>query len=522
MRRNVVRIIVLAGVAVLFAAPLLAGFGGTEVFVASTGRGPGSQSSEWYTTLWVYNPGTTSANVQFSFLLRNQANGATPYVYNDSIPAGDTRRYDNAVFQMFGIEGFGAIRLVSDRTLIVNSRIYSTPAGGEEKDTVGQFFAGVPATFAIGAGSSTDVLGVFRTMPDSGSQFRYNFGFVETTGGTATVRVTVYDQAGASLGSKDYALGPYEVRQYGFGDEFGALSTTNARIKVAVLSGSGKVIAFGSGLANRSNDPSTFEMAFDSDLLASGLAAVAHDTTLAGDGTGGSPLGLADGAVSTAKIADGAVTSQKVAVPLVLATGASKTLDLSNNNSGGLSGATFRAANTSTSGAIAGIFVASGDDATLVVSGKGTGPLIKGFGANGGEDEFRIDNNGTFHLFDPSFVETIRLDAPTGVATFKGISVTGHSNASLPIAYAFINAAGSTAAGTDNVSSSWDPAHERYVITIAGESYFWQDYVTTVTPSNNPATGVRTGSGGGKLLVYIYDAAGNAVQADFQFVTYKP
>ncbi len=45
----------------------------------------------------------------------------------------------------------------------------------------------------------------------------------------------------------------------------------------------------------------------------SGLAAVAHNATLSGDGTGGSPLGVANQAVGNAQLADGAVSGAKIA-----------------------------------------------------------------------------------------------------------------------------------------------------------------------------------------------------------------
>ena len=61
-----------------------------------------------------------------------------------------------------------------------------------------------------------------------------------------------------------------------------------------------------------------------------GLSSVLHDTTLTGDGTAASPLGIANGgvgtiqlannAVTTSKIADGAVTTAKIADGAVVAT----------------------------------------------------------------------------------------------------------------------------------------------------------------------------------------------------------
>ncbi|HET9530004.1 MAG TPA: DNRLRE domain-containing protein, partial [Blastocatellia bacterium] len=85
-----------------------------------------------------------------------------------------------------------------------------------------------------------------------------------------------------------------------------------------------------------------------------GLQSVAHDATLTGDGTSGSPLGVAsgtigttqltdgaviepklgDGAVTSVKLGDGAVTSAKIAAPLSLAS-ADPGFTLSVANTGG-------------------------------------------------------------------------------------------------------------------------------------------------------------------------------------------
>ena len=104
----------LVAVALAFlATSALAGFSGTDVFLPSVGAKPGVAPAVWYTTVWVHNPNTTSANVTF-YLLERQANLA-PKSYTDTVPAGDTRRYDNAVKTMFGVETFGAIRVTSER-----------------------------------------------------------------------------------------------------------------------------------------------------------------------------------------------------------------------------------------------------------------------------------------------------------------------------------------------------------------------------------------------------------------------
>ncbi|NWG01106.1 MAG: hypothetical protein HXY19_09205, partial [Thermoanaerobaculaceae bacterium] len=59
--RAPVRVLHLAASFGLVAASVLAGFTGTDVYLPSVGSAMGV--SPWYTTVWVYNPGTAPANV---------------------------------------------------------------------------------------------------------------------------------------------------------------------------------------------------------------------------------------------------------------------------------------------------------------------------------------------------------------------------------------------------------------------------------------------------------------------------
>jgi len=291
----------------LGAANLLAGFAGTDVFLPMVGRKAGVHPSNWYTTVWLHNPGADAVTAQLSLLERGTSNLLPPWV-DVMVAPGDTEKLDNVVETYFHTEVFGALRVTCATKLVVTSRVYSKGVGAGEKDSVGQDFAAVPASFAIGAGEKSRILGVHQTQPSADSDFRYNFGLVETTGHLANVRVTAYDGNGAVQGSTDVTVRAWSQGQWAFKDRFPAVSTESSRLEVEVLTGTGRVIAYGSGIANGSQDPTTFEMTYPDTLL--GIGDVRHDATLTGNGTEGAPLGVADAGISPQKLAPAATAGQ--------------------------------------------------------------------------------------------------------------------------------------------------------------------------------------------------------------------
>ena len=101
----------------------------------------------------------------------------------------------------------------------------------------------------------------------------------------------------------------------------------------------------------------------------------------------------------------------------------------------------------------------------------------------------------------------------------------GESASAAPLAYGFITSSGNVATGTGNLSSVWDAANSRYLLTIDNENYFYSMYTAVATLSGGDIPYfVSVGSFDGQLTVYILDPTSGftRTQSDFQIVIYKP
>jgi hypothetical protein len=165
-----------------------------------------------------------------------------------------------------------------------------------------------------------------------------------------------------------------------------------------------------------------------------------------------------------------------------------------------------------------------------------TNPAVIGYNSGGGEGVIGYSENsagvyGDGATYGGHFVSAggTALRADGDVRVYGDLAATGRvsggDGTALPIAYGFVSEDGSLVSGSRNVESSWDDKTGAYAIYISDYEYLFWEYCTIVTlafPCFPAPCAAQVAGDEGLLMVYIFDATGQEVQANFQFVTYSP
>jgi hypothetical protein len=244
---------------------------GTELFVPGLAHSGGFGTAQWRGDVWVFNPSAAqSASVTVYLLLRQPNPNPTSMVV--TIQPGETRYFPDIIgtglFQQ--TDAAGGLRFLSSTPVLVTARSYdANVTTSRGTGTSGQFMPGIPSDLAVGAGDTTDIIGLDQSASADPGTLRSNLSLVEATGNTVNFVLDRLDSNGAPVGSwacdgtngSCQPLGPWEVRQFNLVlGNFSPNTGANQRIRIRVTGGSGRIIAAASRIDNTTGDPSTIDM----------------------------------------------------------------------------------------------------------------------------------------------------------------------------------------------------------------------------------------------------------------------
>ncbi len=207
--------------------------------------------SNFHTDMRVFNGGASTANVTLQYYAQGTS---TPVATSQiSIAPGEVKALDNVLVKQFNqTSGNGSVVATtpSDSSLVVTARTFSRDktTGG----TFGQFIPGVTTADSVGNGDRALQVLQLEESP----AFRTNLGLMEVTGNDATVELLAYspDSKVASRLVVPLTAGQY-IQKGGIFKSMGFNNVYNGRITARVISGTGRIAAYGSVVDNRTTDP---------------------------------------------------------------------------------------------------------------------------------------------------------------------------------------------------------------------------------------------------------------------------
>jgi PKD repeat protein len=155
--------------------------------IPASAHAPGEANTSWVTDVVLHNAGSSPANAYVYFLQRLQDNtGAIGRPV--AVPPGRSVQIDDAVASLFGhSSATGALRVGSDRAVVVSSRTYNDASDG----TFGQYIPGGPNWRTVRAGEA-----VYLIQLTNNQDFRTNIGFANVTVTAVTISVQIFSANG--------------------------------------------------------------------------------------------------------------------------------------------------------------------------------------------------------------------------------------------------------------------------------------------------------------------------------------
>jgi hypothetical protein len=205
--------------------------------------------ASWRSDIRLFNPTTSSVTATLTYFPQPGNSGASG-PKQVTIPAGQVMPIDNALQNLYTLTNSGGSMLVttpSSSKLVVTARTYNQTSSG----TYGQFIPAVTPADSIGL-SDNRVLQLLQL--ESSDAMRTNLGVVETSGNPVTIEVSAIPPDSKIAAKTQVSLAANQFLQFSL-SQFGLGTVYNARVTVKVLSGTGRVTAYGSVIDAATQDP---------------------------------------------------------------------------------------------------------------------------------------------------------------------------------------------------------------------------------------------------------------------------
>lgn len=207
--------------------------------------------SSWRSDIRIFNPNPASESVNLLLYPQGETTPLGPVEIQ--VQPGHIEVLPNVVASLFGRQDTGgALHIVptdgQETSLVVTGDTYDLSGDGK----YGQFATGVTEQQAIGAGSP----GLEVLQVEASAQLNTSLALAELTGQPASVQIQLTVPNSLSAPTRLVNLGGNEFQQLdGIAREMnGGRDVYNGRLTVRVLSGSGKVFAYGSTRDSQTND----------------------------------------------------------------------------------------------------------------------------------------------------------------------------------------------------------------------------------------------------------------------------
>ncbi|MEO8379135.1 MAG: hypothetical protein ABI779_05685 [Acidobacteriota bacterium] len=201
----------------------------------------------------IYNGGNTAVTATLNYYERGQSTplaGTTPVQI--TLNPGQVRAINDVLPTLWNLNlngGSVVATAPAGSSLVLTAQTFSRELDGGTK---GQFIPGVTQADAVGFGER----GLEVLQLEQSPQYRSNVGFVEVTGHPATIEVTAVEPDTKVSVVTSIPLGANEYRQFDrILEQMGLGTVYNGRVNVKVITGEGRVFAYGSTIDNRTEDP---------------------------------------------------------------------------------------------------------------------------------------------------------------------------------------------------------------------------------------------------------------------------